>query len=303
MTDFLEQVMRERRAAVDEARRTLDDATIRVDAAVPRWRPGWLQMALRSDPQHVAVIAEVKRVSPALGVLARDVDPATQARRYVAAGARAISVLTEPNHWGGSIDDLRATRAAVDVPILAKDVIVDPYQVYEARAAGADAVLLIAEAFPYRELNQVLDDAATAPSTATPFVAVGRLGSEGVLRERDPLAEMVALIERLGMTALVEAHEVAAFGRAVSCGSRVVGVNARNLRKPSEIDVGRVRQLHTFVHADQILVAESGISSVDDARMLPARVDAVLIGTALMRADDPTRLIHGIASIRRTVHA
>ena len=303
MTDFLEQVIRERRAAVAEARRTVDDATLRVQAAVARWRPGWLQMALRSDPQHLAVIAEVKRVSPALGVLARDVDPAIQARRYVAAGARAISVLTEPNHWGGSLDDVRAIRAVVDVPILAKDVIVDPYQVYEARAAGADAVLLIAEAFPSRELHHVLDDAVTAAPTAPQFVVSGRVGPEGVLSERDPLAEMVALIERLGMTALVEAHEIAAFGRAVACGARIVGVNARNLRKPSEIDVGRVRQLQTFAHHEQILVAESGITTVDDARMLPARVDAVLIGTALMRADDPTPLIHGIASIKRQVHA
>jgi indole-3-glycerol phosphate synthase len=114
---------------------------------------------------------------------------------------------------------------------------------------------------------------------------------------------VVALVERLGMTAFVEAHEVVAFGHAVSCGSRLVGVNARNLRNPSEIDLGRVRQLHTFVHADQILVAESGITTIDDARMLPARVDAVLVGTALMRAADPAPVIHGIASIRRTVLA
>jgi indole-3-glycerol phosphate synthase len=303
MTDFLEQVIRERQASVNDARRRVDDATMRANAMVSGSRLHHFHVALRSDPRHLAVIAEVKRVSPALGALAEDVDPAAQARQYVTAGASAISVLTEPNHWGGSLDDLRAIRAAVDVPILAKDVIVDPYQVYEARAAGADAVLLIAEAFPHRELRQVIDDAATTPSTAPPYVVMGRLGPEGVLRDRDPLAEMVALIERLGMTALVEAHEVVAFGRAVSCGSRVVGVNARNLRKPSEIDVGRVRQLHTFVHPDQILVAESGITSVDDARMLPARVDAVLIGTALMRADDPTPLIHGIASIKRAVHA
>jgi len=159
-------------------------------------------------------------------------------------------------------------RAAVNVPILAKDVIVDAYQVYEARAVGADAILLIAEALADDELRQ-----------------------------------LVALCDRLGMCALVEAHEPRAFGRAVNSGARVVGVNARNLRKPTEIDVGRVRQLHTFAHPDQILVAESGITSVDDARMLPARVDAVLIGTALMRADDPGPLIQSIASIRRTVHA
>jgi indole-3-glycerol phosphate synthase len=99
----------------------------------------------------------------------------------------------------------------------------------------------------------------------------------------------------------VEAHEPAAFGRAVATGASTVGVNARNLRRPSEIDIGRVRQLHAFARPDQILVAESGIASVDDARMLPARVDAVLIGTALMRADDPAPLIRGIASIKRTV--
>jgi indole-3-glycerol phosphate synthase len=188
--------------------------------------------------------------------------------RYVAAGATAISVLTEGRHWGGSLANLVAIREAVGVPLLAKDVIVDAYQIYEACAAGADAVLLIAEA---------LEDAE--------------------------LRHLVSIAKRLGMSALVEAHEASAFGRGVSSGAQVVGVNARNLRNPAEIDVGRIRQLHTFVHTDQILVAESGITSVDDARMLPARVDAVLVGTALMRSDDPGQLIKGIASIRRAVHA
>jgi indole-3-glycerol phosphate synthase len=266
MSDFLEQVIEERRAYVAQARHRLSFQELE---ARPRrsGRVDYLHQALRGHTGRIAVIAEVKRRSPAGGLLARDIDPGAQARRYVAAGATAISVLTEPRHWSGSLDDLAAVRAAVDVPVLAKDVIVDPYQVYEIRAAGADAVLLIAEAFP----------------------------------EHGPLRELVTLVERLGMTALVEAHEVVAFGRAVSCGARVVGVNARNLRRPSEIDVGRVRQLHTFVRRDQTLVAESGIGSVDDARLLPARVDAVLVGTALMRADDPAPLIQGIASIRRTV--
>src|SRR2546426_605077 len=135
---------------------------------------------------------------------------ASQARRYVAAGARAISVLTEPRHWGGSLDDLRAVRAAVAVPILAKDIVADRYQVYEARAAGADAVLLIAEG---------LEDAQ--------------------------LRDLVATCRELGIDAVVEAHEPAAFGRAVMSGARIVGVNARNLRNPTEIDISRVRQLHT----------------------------------------------------------
>ena len=267
MSDFLDQVVAERRADVAAARTRLNDAAMRAHATIsPSRHLDRFFAALRSDRGHVAVIAEVKRVSPALGTLAPDVDPGAQARRYVTAGARAISVLTEPRHWGGSLDDVRSVRAAVDVPILAKDVIVDRYQVYEARAAGADAVLLIAE---------VLADAE--------------------------LSDLVIVCHELGIAALVEAHEPAPFGRAVASGARIVGVNARNLRKPSEIDVGRVRQLHTFVHADQILVAESGITSVDDARMLPARVDAVLIGTALMRADDPAPLIQSIASIKRAV--
>ena len=145
---------------------------------------------------------------------------------------------------------------------------VDGLQILEARAFGADLVLLIAE---------VLDDAT--------------------------LHRFVELARSLRMEALVEAHEPAAFGRAVRSGARFVGVNARDLRRPSVLDPGRVRQLHTFALAGQVLVAESGIASVDDARLLPARVDAVLIGTSLMRADDPAPLIRGIASLKRTVTA
>jgi indole-3-glycerol phosphate synthase len=103
------------------------------------------------------------------------------------------------------------------------------------------------------------------------------------------------------MDALVEAHEATAFGRAVESGSAIVGVNARDLRHPADLDVGRIRQLHTFVKRHHLLVAESGIGSVDDARRLPARVDAVLVGTALMRAEEPGPLIREIASVRRAV--
>lgn len=269
MSDFLEQVIAERRADVAAARAAVPDDAVHASARVGPMRPfDQFYQSLRYRGSSLAVIAEVKRISPASGVLAENLDPVAQAVRYVAAGATAISVLTERRHWGGSLADLVAIRDAVSVPLLAKDVIVDAYQIYEARTAGADAVLLIAEA---------LDD--------------------------ELLRRLVTITKTLGMSALVEAHEASAFGRAVSSGAQVVGVNARNLRNPSELDVGRIRQLHTFAHADQILVAESGITSVDDARMLPARVDAVLVGTALMRAVDPAPLIQGIASIGRRVHA
>ena len=268
MTDFLEQVAASRREYVREAkaRRPVEDllsGRARTGAV-----PGIFGRRLRDRTYTglLGVIAEVKRTSPALGALATPgLSAAEQALRYEAAGATAISVLTEPRFWGGSLEDLVAVRAAVSIPVLCKDVIVDEYQLVEAYAAGADAVLLIAEALSDDELRQ--------------------------LRQR---------ANALSMDTLVEAHESVAFGRAVACGSLVVGINARNLRDPKEIDIGRARQLHSFAQEGQVLVAESGIASADDARLLPARVDAVLVGTALMRAEDPAPLIRALAGIRRT---
>ncbi|MDP9252234.1 MAG: indole-3-glycerol phosphate synthase TrpC [Chloroflexota bacterium] len=279
MTDFLEQVIAERRADVARAKVQVPEEALASQArsrAVERRPPKYslgdarlgmgdaFTTALRILHGRLGVIAEVKRQSPALGTLNVAADPATLALAYEAAGATAVSVLTEPRHWGGSLEDLVAVRGAVRIPVLCKDVIVDEYQIVQAWAAGADAVLLIAEALTDDELHRFIVRANT-----------------------------------LGMGVLLEAHEPVAFGRAARAGAMVVGVNARNLRRPTEIDVGRVRQLHTFARDGQILVAESGIESVDDARLLPARVDAVLVGTALMRSVDPTPLIQGIAAIRR----
>jgi indole-3-glycerol phosphate synthase len=292
VSDFLEQVVAERRADVAGARaikphetllegtkdhvwayatRTGDWGAIPINAiagkiAVRHGDAFTARLASGRTLGQLAVIAEVKRISPALGTLASDIDPGRQAKRYAAAGATAISVLTEPRHWGGSLRDLAAVRDAVGptVPVLCKDIIVSEYQIAQARAAGADAVLLIAEVLSEAELRR--------------FIAYAR---------------------ELNMGALVEAHEPAAFGRAVACGALVVGANARDLRHPSTIDITRARQLHTFVRADQIFVAESGIESADDARLLPARVDAVLVGTALMRSDDPAPIIRALASIPR----
>ena len=265
MSDFLERVVRERRA---------DAVRLRAERTGPalgklRGRRS-LRDALAAQRRrgHLGVIAEVKRLSPAEGPLARSVDPAAQARIYSGAGAAVISVLTEPRHWGGSFDDLRAVRDAVAVPVLCKDVIVEAVQIDAAAEAGADAVLLIAEA---------LNDAE--------------------------LAGLIQHARRRGLEALVEAHEAAAFGRAVRSGAQVVGVNARNLRDPREIDRSRARLLHTFARPDQILVAESGIASAEDARALPARVDAVLVGTALMRARDPGALVRALATVTRQAPA
>ncbi|HEV8228887.1 MAG TPA: indole-3-glycerol-phosphate synthase [Candidatus Limnocylindria bacterium] len=294
MSDFLEQVIAERRAdalAAEESAPEIDLSLAKdnlwaravKNGASDRFAGPWssardtvpvpvrhgdaftAELLRARRERRLAVIAEVKRVSPALGVIAADIDPATRARQYVSAGAIAISVLTEPRHWGGSLRDLAAVREAVPyVPILCKDVIVHERQIIDARMAGADAILLIAEALTDDALRRLIVEANT-----------------------------------LNMGVLLEAHEPVAFGRAVALHTPVVGVNARDLRRPKEIDIGRVRQLHSFARAGQVLVAESGITTVDDARLMPARVDAVLVGTALMRADDPRPLIRELSSIRR----
>ncbi len=268
--DLLETVVAERRAHAAEV--NARGWTFERPKGTRRSEPvRSLRAAIESPRQQgrLAVIAEIKRVSPALGPLAPNVDPAAQARAYAAAGAAAISVLVEPRHWGGSLDDLRAVREAVPaIPVLAKDVIVDPVQIAEADGAGADAILLVAEA---------LDDGQ--------------------------LTALLAEARRRGLEVLVEAHDAAAFGRAVASGAAVVGANARNLRHPDEIDRGRARLLHSFVRPEQLFVAESGIESAEDAMALPARVDAVLVGTALMRADRPGELVKQLSSVRRPWHA
>jgi indole-3-glycerol phosphate synthase len=161
------------------------------------------------------------------------------------------------------VNDLIAVAGAVDLPVLYKDVVVDEQQLREAAAAGASAVLLIAEA---------LDDAT--------------------------LASFIARAAALGLDALVEAHEHGAFARAVASGATVVGVNARNLRVPAELDRERIDALHGLVRRDQLLVAESGIATVDDVAALPGRVDAILVGTALMTAADPGALVGKLAEVR-----
>ena len=253
--DFLETVIAERRADAQQ-----DEAPARSGRA----RPSFVDAILRQRAAgRVAVIAEVKRRSPARGVLSTDADPAALATLYAEAGAAAISVLTEPRHWGGSVADLEAVAAAVDLPVLFKDVVVDERQLRQAEASGASAVLLIAEA---------LDDAT--------------------------LASFVERAAALGLVAVVEAHEHRAFARAVACGARVVGVNARNLRAPAELDRERIDALHGLARADQLLIAESGIGSAADVAALPPRVDAVLVGTALMTAADPGALVRSLAQVR-----
>lgn len=210
----------------------------------------------------LAVIAEIKRRSPSKGDLAPDLDPAVTAKAYEAGGATALSVLTDERWFGGSLDDLRAARAAVDLPALRKDFTVDEVQVVEARAAGADAILLIVAALP----------------------------DDGALRGLRETAE------GLGMTALVEVDDEHGLQRAMASGATVVGVTNRDLQTFGE-DLSVAERLAAAMGEGVVRVAESAIRTADDARrMAQAGFDAVLVGEALVRADDPTALVRAMAA-------
>lgn len=204
------------------------------------------------DADAVSIIAEVKRSSPSKGALAQIDDPATHAAEYEAGGACAISVLTEQRRFGGSLADLDAVRARVDVPVLRKDFVVTPYQVWEARAHGADLVLLIVAAL-----------------------------------EQTVLESLVERVHSLGMTALVEVHTLDEVTRAVDAGARVIGVNARNL-KTLEIDRTTFARLAPAIPTGIVRIAESGVRGPHDV-MDYARsgADAVLVGEALVTDSDP----------------
>ncbi len=201
---------------------------------------------------HVKVIAEVKRASPSRGSLAAITDPAALARQYAEGGASAISVLTEQRRFGGSLADLEAVRAAVPTPLLRKDFIAEPYQVLEARAAGADLVLLIVAA---------LDDAL--------------------------LTELHALVLALGMTPLVETHSEEEVRRAVDLGAQVIGVNARDL-STFELDRDLFARLAPLIPDGTVRIAESAVLGVDDvAHYRRGGADVVLVGEALVTGGDP----------------
>ena len=243
-------------------RRELDDRPPRLEEleAVARSQPPARSLpgALRGAGVP-AVIAEVKRASPSAGTIDADADPAALARAYEAGGAAAISVLTEPRHFAGSLVDLGLVRAATGIPVVRKDFLIDPVQLVEARAVGADSILLIVAC---------LDDEA--------------------------LDTMIAAARALGMEPLVEAHSDDDLERALATDAEIVGVNARDL-ETLEVDVpaalGRLRS----IPPGRIAVFESGIENYSDvARAVASGASAVLVGEALMRAVDPAAAIAGL---------
>jgi indole-3-glycerol phosphate synthase len=249
-SDLLEAVCAAaRRSAIERERRAGTRAFARAfEAAAPRGAA--FVAALRAP--GIRVIAECKRRSPSRGVLVERYDPAAIARAYAAAGAAAISVLTEPTFFDGALDHLSAARAAVALPVLRKDFVVTPFQVRETRAAGADAVLLIVAALDQAALVALMEEA-----------------------------------EACGVAALVEVHDAEEIDRALDAGATLVGVNSRNLRT-LEVQTDRFDELAALLPTGVIAVAESGLRSPGElARLAAFRYDAFLIGERLVTAPDP----------------
>jgi indole-3-glycerol phosphate synthase len=230
-----------------QARVSLDDLKVEVQRTPDAKDP---MPVFRGD--GIAVIAEVKRSSPSRGELAEITDPAALAGEYAEGGAAAISVLTEKRRFNGSLEDLRAVRARVDVPVLRKDFIVSSYQLWEARAAGADMVLLIVAAL-----------------------------------EQEALVSLIERAESIGLCPLVEVHDVEESRRAVDAGAQLIGVNNRNL-KTLEVDRDTFARIAPAIPKGVVRVAESGVRGAHDViEFARAGADVVLVGEALVTGRDP----------------
>ena len=256
----LDSIVQDRRRRIPDLRERFGDLR---EADLPRSRRSFAD-ALRTRSgagatPRPALVMECKSASPSRGTLRADYDPAALARAYMP-WASAVSVLTEPDRFNGSFDDLAAVRAAVDVPVLCKDFIVDPVQVLAARSLGADAVLLM--------LSVVPDDV---------------------------YAELAALAHRLGMEVLTEVSTPEEMHRAASLGAAVVGINNRDLRTLAT-DVSRTEEYAPLAPPGVVLVGESGVEGADDVRRLAGLVDALLVGSALSGAPDPTAAARALAT-------
>ena len=245
---MLDRIIAQKRQEIEQ-RKKIATMTY-LQERIARQKPP-LDIALTLKGDHIRLIAEVKQASPSRGMLRPNLNPVELAQTYAEGGAAAISVLTEANYFMGSIEHLAAIREVVGLPLLRKDFIFDPYQVYESRAYGADALLLIAAV-----LNQ------------------------------EQLKELVSLSHSLGLRCLVEVHNTDEVERAVLSGAEIIGINNRDLNTFT-VDITTTRRLRPLIPQERIVISESGIKSKRDIEKLGKwGVDAVLVGEALVTASD-----------------
>jgi len=254
MRNLLDEILEATRARVGQARKIKSLSDLE-DVARTQDSSRDFLAAVRRD--GISIISEFKRRSPSVGPIREDADPAQIAAAYEKGGAAALSVLTEPHFFSGSLADLEAARAACSLPVLRKDFVIDIYQVAEARASGADAVLLIVAALP----------------------------------DRGVLADLAEAAREYGLAALIEIHEARELDAAFELEPELIGVNQRDLRT-FEVDQELAARLRAEIPASVAMVAESGIRTRADVVSLEeAGVDAVLIGETLMAAPDPARAV------------
>lgn len=258
---ILDEIVANKHSEVASRKRRVSLAEFRTRAeSVPEARD--FASALRGE--NVALIGEIKRASPSRGAISAEADPIRVASIYAENGASAISVLTDKKYFDGTPNDLKAVRVAVDVPILRKDFIVDEYQVYESRALQADAILLIV---------RILSDAQ--------------------------LKDYLALARSLGMHTLVEVHDEAELERALATDTKIIGINNRNL-VDFTVDLATTERLAPRIPQDRVIVAESGVfTKADVERCAHIGADAVLVGEALMRAEDIRARVAELSSVNR----
>jgi indole-3-glycerol phosphate synthase len=259
---ILADILRRKAAEVAQRRAALPERELEARALDTPF-PRRLEDVLSPPGGPVRIVAEVKRASPSAGAIDASLDAPAQAARYAAAGAAAISVLTDGPGFGGSLDDLEAARARVDVPLLRKDFVLERYQLLEARARGADAALLIVSALPGDLLRRRLDDC-----------------------------------DELGLSALVEVHDLPEAEVALAAGARIVGVNNRDLRT-FQVDLAQSERVLPALPAHVRGVAESGIRTpADVARLRRCGAANFLVGEALVRAADPGALVREMSAAR-----
>lgn len=251
--DILQKILNTKRAEIKQRSQQINQQALAEQAAQNSPARGFIDaLRQRLAAEEPAVIAEIKKASPSKGIICEDFDPATIARSYAAAGAACLSVLTDAEYFQGSESYLQAARAACDLPVIRKDFLIDPYQIYEARAIEADCVLLIAAA---------LSD--------------------------EVLYSLYHLATHLGMDVLIEVHDLDELQRVLPLKAPLIGINNRNLRTFST-SLDTTLQLLPHVPDETLLVTESGIHTADDVeRMRQHNVHSFLVGEAFMRANDP----------------
>jgi indole-3-glycerol phosphate synthase len=257
--NFLSTIINQKRQRVETAKSSVSPEVVKLMAQQARAVvPHHALVKALSDEERINIIAEFKRKSPSRGEIRSGADPASMARAYETGGAAAVSVLTEEDYFDGSLDDLRAVRQAILLPVLRKDFIFEEYQLYESAAAGADALLLIVAA---------LDD--------------------------ETLARLRRIAEdELGMDALVEVHTSEEMNRAVKSDAKIIGVNNRNLAT-FEVSLETSTQLVNFAPRDAILVSESGLDPHEVRKLRTVGYKGFLVGETLMSADDPKACLRG----------